>query len=337
MSEDMAVVRLVWGDGRLRAEHVPEAGTSICEESVQVVIKALDEVLGRWATQRPGGYAVPCWEEAVRDTLHLASDTTSFPAIQDREGRISFSPFGRVFVRSTSSNERTGFRLRCAGDAPDRAWNGNPYSFFYPRDRQEWDRILQQMEEPLRVVRPIAGADGPGTPWLQTDGGTVDRTSDSPFRFLARCQYDLFAHLARKRFVMYDRELLVLDQPSGTRHALCALHEAFAEVTLSSLRFETLLRAMDILGITKEVMLAHDRADPPLELKEGNGPYDVLEVNHPLDGRLSWAAREVRCRFFLGGDRKELAERHTFHTLWEKYGLAGMTLETYLELRRPQE
>lgn len=336
MSENMSVVRLVWGYGRLRAEHVPEAGRSTREESVQAVIAALDEVLERWATQRPGGYAVPCWEEAVRDTLHRASDTVSFPAIQDGEGRISFSPFGRVFVRYRPSNERTGFRLRCAGDAPDRAWNGNPYSFFYQRDRQEWDRILKEMEEPFRVVRPIAGADGPGTPWLQTDGGRVDQASDSPFRFLARCQYDLFAHQARKRFVMYDHELLVLDESSGTRHALCALHEAFAEVTLPLLRFETLLRAMGILGVTKEEMLAYAQVGPPLELKDGNGPYDVLHVNHPLEGRLSWAGQEKRFKFHLGGDRQELPERHTFLTLWEKYGLAGMTLETYLELRRPR-
>lgn len=327
MSAEPSVVQLRMADGRLTAEHVPEKE---CSDRVREVGNALDAVLRTWAERCPGGYAVPSWEEAFRDTLH----SVSRPTLEREAGEISLSPFGRVFVRSSMAEERTAFRTRCAGQSPDAGlWSGDIYSFYRYLNRQEWGFLLDRVGKSFEVARPISALGVPATPWIQTDGGAVNRTSDSPFRALARFQYDAFARPSRTRAIMKDRELLLLAAPSSIRHGLLSLHGAFTEVALPLLRYESLLRVKDILGLTDEMILNYASEESPLELQVGDQSGYSLCVNHPLQGRLCWGDVEVPFRFFLGADT-ELHERHTFQTLWKLYGLPGMTLEVYLQLRR---
>lgn len=333
MSAQHHPVELVLSDGRLAAqgaETVDEARRH--DTRLNAMCLALDAVLKRWAEERPGGYAVPCWEETVRDTLH----TVSVTALRWMDGTIPLSPAGSVFVRSSMAQERTGFRTRCTGSSPDDlVMCGNPYSFYRYLDEQEWTWFLQLIGTPFEVLRSIPTEQAPATPWIQTDGGAADRTSYSPFRFLARAQYDAFARQAPKRAIMKDRELVMMDEPSSSSCPLLSLHEAFTEVTFPVLRFESLLRVMDVLGVTHETILAYTVSDPPLSLELDGWRSAPIQVNHPLNGRLSWNGREVQFGFFLGESREELLERHTFHTLWDKYGLPDMSLEAYLTLRRP--
>ncbi len=333
MSSFLDPVRLALSGGRLVAERIETLNEVISSDTrLNATCLVLDVVLKRWAEQRPGGYAVPCWEEAVRDTFH-----TAFSMIpRQTDGVIQLGAAGRLFVRSSMGQERTCFRTRRAGPSPDDLlMSGDRYSFYRDLNKQEWARFLELIGTPFEVLRSIPTKQAPSTPWIQTDAGAVDQTSDSPFRFLARVRYDVFARQTVKRAIMKDRELVLLDESFSSRHALLSLHDAFREVTLPVLRFESLLRVMDVLGVTDEMILAYTASDPPLSLELDGWRSTPLRVNHPLHGRLSWNGREVSCGFFLGGSREELLERHTFHTLWDKYGLPDMPLKAYLNLRRP--
>ncbi len=332
MCEVQAAVKLEYRDGRLCAVRVKERDARAHDEAVDRVSAVFDTVLERWAKHRPSGYAVPCFEEALRDTIH---DTYRHPDRRDDED-TSFAPFGRVFVRSTPWAERSGFRILQPSALLEQGLiHGNPYSFYYRRTRQEIENFLSDMGGSFEVIRPISTEELPGTPWVQIDGGTPHRCVDSPFRGLARFQFDTLARSEPKRAMFADGELLILDGPSALRYGLLSLHDAFAEVTMPTLRFESLLRVMDILGVTHEEILAYASSHSPLDLQFGDHLRTLKKANQPLEGRLAWGRRRERFGFFLGSPT-ELEERHTFHTLWEKYGLPGMTLETYLKLRRPQ-
>ncbi len=333
MSEDQTAVKIEYRDGRLCAVRVGELPSRAHDRSVDIVAGVLDLVLKCWSEHHPRGYAVPCWEEAVRDTLHWVY----YHPEQEHEQEISLAPLGRVFVRSTASDERSSLRiLSPSAVLGGGLGHGSPHSFFYRHTRQEMEEFVYNSGRSLEVIRPVSTADIPGTPWIQIEGSVSRCRSVTPFRSLARFQYDVLAQPEHKRAIFGDHELYIHDGPSRAHHGLLALHGAFTEVTMPILRFESLLRVMDILGITPQSIFAYHSSERPLILKMGEGLDDVIRVNHPLRGRLAWDSEPKEFGFFLGSEA-ELTERHTFHTLWEKYGLPDMKLDTYLRLRRPRD
>lgn len=300
------------------------------KERVGAVVVALNRVLLRWADEHPGGYIIPCWEEALRDVLHVATDEM----VGCVDDRYSLASVSEVFVRSEFGKERNTFRVRAASTSWEEGvrW-GNPQHFYTDLTRDEWMMFLREIGMPFQALTVVPDRYHRQTPWIQADGGAASRTSESPFRFLAGLRHRLLSRRLPKRASIRDGELVMFDEPPRSHAALIPLYDYFTEGAIPVLRFETLLRVMESLGVSEEELLRYERRDEPLScLLEHR--RDVLLINDPILGTLQSDGISVPCQVLLGGTEAELNDRQTFQTLWKLYGVPGMTLESYLHLRR---
>lgn len=315
-------------EGRLRVDLVNSGGRledwsrppwlQICQD--------LNGLLDEWHSAVPG-CRVPCWEEAMRGLIERLRPEEGPTQVH---GRDMFCISRLVGALTAHRDQRTEWvRCRFFAKHPEQGEScGNPLRVDSVFDAYRRAALLEDLgsDRPLRILD--VGADDAGC-WLQLDNGTPGGTAPHPFSCVAGIRQGLLSPPRSRYGLVNGRFEIVRPPPEPNRPFAMAIEEYLALDGLRPLRFVSVLRALESLGIAGSDLLK-EPAELHQERMSAGGREDVTV--HLYNGTIASDGRREPFLLALGNTSEELQQPTTVASLWSRFGLSGLSFEEFLQL-----
>lgn len=329
---DLVAISLDANKGRLAAKLTERNGSRWYLHAAEDVNLALSA--WRKREGRKPWHGVPCWEELLALMIRGHKREADDLVVGWRSLHDVVQPMIHEDTAMTGVLPATHIRPVCIDADPASGlsvMDATGMQVAMPLD--QWDRFLEDRRFTL-PIQPLSVGGKTGHYWWEVDDGRAHSWPQVPFAFFANVRRRYYADPPIR---IEDGEIRTPLRFTNAHHDRFYVLDpiGYLATHLAPFAFETVLRTLIALGVMTvkgvlddpqilHVKLDERRASVPMPCFSFQFAYGATAVDaQHCSGRLVLAET----------NSTQVMRFHTLESLWERFGIPGMDLPTYLKLR----